>query len=379
MRFSDIIGQKSAIDSLRQAIDTDRLPHALLLSGDEGFGGLALAWATARYIMCEHRKDGEACGKCASCIQADKLIHPDLHFVYPVVNKASGTKSSTSEDYLPQWREALVSNPYLTLTEWTTSSAEANKQAQIFVTEAASIIHHLSTKPFSSDYRIMIIWLPEKMKEDAANKLLKIIEEPYEKTHFLLVTSQPDQIIGTIRSRSQRLNLQPIDEADLARALTERFQATEKQARDAARMSHGSFTEAVRLLRDDENGKFFFEKFCAMMRLSYARRLFDMKAWSDEMAALTREEQKSFLQYAQRLIRENFIMNFAVPELNYMTENERQFSERFSLYVNHNNVEGIMNELAMAENDILHNANSKMVFFDLSLKMIMLLKNAGNT
>ena len=289
MFFRDIAGQDIAVGKLRDAIDNNRLPHALLITGPEGTCGLALAWAAAQYILCQHKHDGEPCGECPECIQASKLGHPDLHWVYPLINKGgSGKEASVSEDFLSDWRTALMQNPNLNLQQWIKAQgSDENKQAHIFVSEAGSIIRTLSTKPYESDYRILILWLPEK----------------------------------------ERL--------------------------------------------------FFFEKFCAMMRLSYSRKLFEMKKWSEEMANLGRERQKGYLQYAQNLIRENYVMNLHQPELNYMKPDEETFSSRFSRFVNAHNVEGIMHELEVAENDVTLNVSSKMIFFDLSLKLIMLLK-AGN-
>ncbi len=351
MKFSEIIGQESAVRKLRDAIDKGKLPHALLITGPEGSGGLPLAHAAAQYIICQHRQNGEACGTCPECIQAQKLGHPDMHWVYPLINKGgSGKEASVSEDFLGDWRNAYLKNPYLTLPQWIREIvSDENKQAHIFVSEAGSIIRTLSTKPYESDYRIMVIWLPEKINEDAANKLLKIIEEPYEKTYFFLVSNDPDHIIGTIQSRVQRLQLAPIN-------------------------GEGNFVQPGIQQPDEEDRQYFFEKFCAMMRLSYARKLYDMKAWSDEMGALKRERAKNFLQYAQVLIRENYIMNLRHPELNYMKEDEEAFSQKFSRFVNAKNVDGIMKELEIAENDITLNVSGKMVFFDLSLKLIMLLK-----
>ena len=369
--FAEVIGQTEYNESIKSAIDNNRLPHALLISGNVGTGGLALAFAAAQYLMCPERKQADACGECPQCIQIEKLQHPDLHFIYPVIKKE---KETISTDYLSEWRDIFLKNKYLTLNDWVSSLGADNKQANIFVAEANNIVKELSTKPYESDYRVMIVWQPEKMREDAANKLLKIIEEPYEKTHFFFVSNDPEHIIGTILSRVQRINLPPIKDEDISEALTTRFGCEPQIANDYARMAHGNFIEALKLINEDEERKFFFEKFCAMMRLSYARRLFDMKDWSDEMASLSREKLKAFLQYSQNLIRENFIMNIQNPELNYMNNDERQFSTKFHLFVNEKNVEGIMEELAKAEKDIMQNVNEKMVFFDLSLKLIMLLK-----
>lgn len=375
--FDNIIGQKEYIASLRTAIDNNRLPHALLISGNEGTGGLALAYAAAQYLICPHRHDGDACGQCPQCLQLGKLQHPDVHFVFPVVRKKNQKEAPISLDYMGEWRNAFLNNHYLTLNEWTATSGEENKQAGIFVAEANNIIKTLSVKPFESDYRVMIIWLPEKMNEETANKLLKIIEEPNDMTHFFLVSQEPERIIGTIQSRVQRINLPPIADVDIQQALVSRFNCPQDKAIDYARMSHGSYVEALKLLNDDEERSFYFTKFCEMMRLSYAKKLFDMKEWSEEMSGIGRERQKAYLQYAQQMIRENFIMNFNTPSLNYLNESERTFSSRFHAFVNHNNVTGIMDELALAEKDIMQNVNAKMVFFDLSLKLIMLLKSAN--
>ena len=375
--FDNIIGQKEYIASLRTAIDNNRLPHALLISGNEGSGSLALAYAAAQYLICPHRHDGDACGQCPQCLQLGKLQHPDVHFVFPVVRKKNQKEAPISLDYMSEWRNAFLNNHYLTLNEWTATSGEENKQAGIFVAEANNIIKTLSVKPFESDYRVMIIWLPEKMNEETANKLLKIIEEPNDMTHFFLVSQEPERIIGTIQSRVQRINLPPIADVDIQQALVSRFNCPQDKAIDYARMSHGSYVEALKLLNDDEERSFYFTKFCEMMRLSYAKKLFDMKEWSEEMSGIGRERQKAYLQYAQQMIRENFIMNFNTPSLNYLNESERTFSSRFHAFVNHNNVNGIMDELALAEKDIMQNVNAKMVFFDLSLKLIMLLKSAN--
>ena len=350
MLFKDITGQQAAAQQLRDAIDNDRMPHALLISGREGSGALTLALTAAQYILCEnHTPDGEPCEHCPHCLQIHKLQHPDLHFAFPVVNRKgqSGDDSAVSLDYIAEWRDILLRRPDLTYTDWVKFISDEGKNAQIYKAEASSIIRILSTKPYESDKRVMIIWLPEKINETASNKLLKIIEEPYPKTFFLLVSNDPDRVLGTILSRCQRLNIPPLDPC----WMQPRIEPDERQ--------------------------YFFDKFCAMMRLSYMRRIFDMRDWSVEMAGLGRQRQQDFLQYAQSMIRENFILNVSMPEgqsVNYMDDQEAQFSSRFHLYVNHRNVEGIMNELAQAEKDIAQNGAAKIIFFDLSLKLIMLLK-----
>lgn len=350
MKFNEITGQSTAAQQLREAIDNDRMPHALMITGREGSGALSLALTAAQYLLCErHTSDGEPCEQCPHCLQVHRLQHPDLHFVFPVVNRKgqSGEDSATSEDYIAEWRDMLLRRPDMTYTDWVKYISDEGKNAQIFKNEATNIVRILSTKPMESDNRVMIIWLPEKINETASNKLLKIIEEPYPRTYFLLVSNNPDRVLGTIQSRCQRLNLQTLDPTWMKPHL------------------------------DEDERDYFFQKFCAMMRLSYMRKLYDMRDWSQEMAALGRQRQQDFLQYAQALIRENFILNVPAQGINYLEEDEAQFSTRFHLYVNHRNVEGIMEELALAEKDIQGNGSAKIIFFDLSLKLIMLLKN-GN-
>jgi DNA polymerase-3 subunit delta' len=377
MQFKDIIGQSAIVSRLRTSIDRGTLPHAVMLNGIEGTGGLAIAVATAQYLQCEDRHDGAPCGQCQSCRQYAKLVHPDLHFVYPTVNRGTSTSPSTSEDYLPEWREAFLANPYLTLSDWLQAIGADNKQGLINQADSATVIRHLTVKPYQSDYRVMIIWMPEKMNETAANKLLKLIEEPYERTHFFLVSCDANSVLGTIQSRTQRIQLPPLDEETIARTLTERQVCPPDVAQNIAHIAHGSWSRALSLISEGDERREMFDKFCAMMRLSYARKLYDMKEWSEDMAALGRERQKNYLQYAQQLIRENFILNYHQPQLNYLSADEAAFAARFSPFVNHSNVEGIMQELATAETDIAGNVSAKMVFFDLSLKLIMLLKKGG--
>lgn len=352
MQFKDIRGQKDAAQRLRDAIDNDRMPHALLISGREGSGALTLALTAAQYLLCDHHSpEGEPCEACRHCMQIHRLQHPDLHFVFPVVNRngQSGDNSAISDEYLAEWRDMLLRNPDVTYTEWVKFISDEGKNAQIYKNEAANIIKVLSTKPFESENRVMIIWLPEKINETASNKLLKIIEEPYPRTFFLLVSNDPDRVLGTIQSRCQRLNLPPLNPNWMQPTI------------------------------EEEEREYFFEKFCAMMRLSYMRKLFDMREWSVEMAGLGRQRQLDYLDYAQSMIRENFILNLgaSATSISYLRPDESQFSARFHLYVNHRNVEGIMDELAKAQKDIAQNSSAKIVFFDLSLKLIMLLKN-GN-
>jgi len=306
----------------------------------------------------------------------DKLVHPDLHFVYPVINKSKTTgRSTVSDEEITSWRETVLDKQYFSYEEWLSALDADNKQASIFVTESESILSKLSLKSVEGGYKIMIIWHAEKMNPQCANSLLKLLEEPPAGTVFILTTDTPEQMLETILSRTQRIDFRRIPEQEIASRLQgPGYQLDSDTAQKIAHLSGGSWLKAISTLRINTESEEFFDYFTQLMRLAYGRRLKDLKRWSDSIAAGGREWQKRFLAYCQRMIRENFICNFHIPELNYMTEQESQFSVKFAPYVNENNIIGLMDVLSDAQRDIEQNVNSKMVFFDLSLKTIMLMK-----
>ena len=373
MFFKDIIGQEEAKQKFILEVKEGRIPHAQLLCGPEGVGKLPLAIAYARYICCTDKGENDACGKCPSCIKFNKLVHPDLHFVYPVVKKKSG-KDVVSDDYISEWRSFILANPYFGLSHWLNEMGAENAQALIYAKESDEIVRKLSLKSSEGGYKVMIIWLPEKMHVVCANKLLKLLEEPPEKTVFLLISEAPELILQTILSRTQRLNIRKLDESSITEALQSKFGLQQQDAENVARLSNGSFVKAMETIHLSEDNKLFFELFVNLMRLSYQRKLREMKLWSEQVAAMGRERQKNFLEYCQRMIRENFIYNFRQRDLIYMSNEEMNFSSRFAPFVNERNVMGIMNELSVAQAHVEQNVNPKMIFFDFSLKMIVLLK-----
>ena len=371
MFFKDIIGHEEIKQSLIASVKSGHIAHAQLFAGPEGVGKMALALAYARYIQCTNRGEDDACGVCPSCIKHNKLMHLDFHFAFPVIKKSENTVSAM---YLEEWRRYLTAHPYPKLHDWLQEIGADNKQGAIFVSEADAIIDRLTVKPYESDYRIMLIWLPEKMNEQTSNKILKILEEPYEKTVFLLVSNDADSLLPTIRSRTQTITVRPVAEPVLAEALRRQYGVREDDATRIAHIANGNVLRALECLSTSDERERMLELFKNMMRYAYARKLKEMKAWSEEVAALGREQQKSFLQYAQQLIRENFIYNFHRPELSYMRQDEEQFASRFAPFVNMRNTPGIMEALELAEQHVTQNVNSKMIFFDLALRFIMLLK-----
>jgi DNA polymerase-3 subunit delta' len=384
MLFSEIIGQQEVKKRFIRTVIDHRIPHAQLLRGPEGVGKLGLAIAYAQFICCENRSKTDSCGVCPSCVKYKKLAHPDLHFVFPVIKPPSKT-SVVCDDFITEFRAIILDNLYFSVNEWYAKISGDAKQGMIYGNESEEIIRKLSLKTYESEYKVMIIWLPEKMNITCSNKLLKILEEPPEKTVFLLVSNEPDQVITTILSRTQHIQIPRLSEDEITTALlkNEEFEINKEDADYAAHIANGSYLNAIAVLNEGDENKLNFERFSLIMRLAWQvgnkkdhNSLKTLRKWSDEMAAATtgRERQKNFLSYSQRMTRENFILNIQQPELNYLTSLEDNFSQRFSAFINERNVEDIMSEFALAERQIEQNVNAKMIFFDLSLKIIMLLK-----
>lgn len=373
MFFRDVIGQEGIKHRLIQEVNEGRIPHARLFCGPEGVGKMPLAIAYARYLCCSRRTETDACGVCPSCVKFNKLVHPDVHFVFPIVNKAK-EKKEVCDDYLTEWRPFVTEHPYFNLNHWLKEINAENSQALIYAKESDEILKKLSLKSSEGGFKITIVWLPERLHEVCANKLLKLLEEPPEKTIFLLVSEAPELLLSTILSRTQRINVPKIDEADINRTLQERYHILPADSAAIAHLANGNFIKALETIHLNEENQLFFDLFVSLMRLSYQRKIREMKMWSEQVAGMGRERQKSFLGYCQRMIRENFVFNFHQRDLTYMTMNEQNFAVRFAPFVNERNVMGIMDELSEAQLHIEQNVNAKMVFFDFALKMIVLLK-----
>lgn len=383
MQFKDIIGQEAVKARLIQSVQEERIPHAQLLSGRSGIGKLQLAIAYAQYIACEHRTEKDSCGVCPSCLQYQKLQHPDLHFAFPIY-KAKAGKESVCNDFIQQWREILLERKYFDINDWYEKIGAESKQGVIYEAESGEILRKLSFKAFSGGYKAMIIWLPEKMNIACANKLLKILEEPAEKTLFLLVAEEPDMLLPTIISRTQLLKVPDLEEQEIATALRAHNEDIDiAYSIDLAHIANGSYLQAIKNAEQSQENNLHLDSFIQLMRNAYAvavkrdyNALVAMRKWSEKMATLPtgREGQKNFLQYAGRQVRENYIYNFGRHEMNYQTRAESEFSVRFSPYISDNNVAQIMEQLDLAQRQIEQNGSAKMIFFDLCLQMIVLIK-----
>ena len=381
MQFRDIIGQEEVKQQLRQAVRDGRIPHAQLFTGISGVGKLPLALAYAQYIACPNRTDEDSCGTCPTCLQYQKLQHPDLHFAFPIVK---GDAGDVCDDFMDKFRSMILSQPYFDIDDWYRYLGVEIKQGMIYEKESGEILRKLSLKSFGDGYKVMIIWLPEKMHVACANKLLKLLEEPPMKTVFLLISEQPELLLTTIVSRTQEVRVPRLTEAEIAEVLLrDHSDVSPSLAADIAHMSSGSYLTALKVVDENEGNSQNFNDFVALMRNAWLvgqkkdySALLQLRKWSLDMADsnLGREKQKAFLQYAQRQLRENYIYNFHCADMNYQTEAERNFSSKFAPFIHENNVERMMDELSKAEQQIAQNGNAKIIFFDLCLQMIVLVK-----
>ena len=375
MNFSQIPGQNDIKSKLLRSVKEERVSHAQLFSGPEGCGSMALALAYARYISCENRSDSDSCGICKSCVKYEKLIHPDLHFVFPVI-KGKKASDPVSDNYIEEWREFVKRSPYFSLNNWMDSIEVGNAQGMIFASEASEIIKKLSLKTFESDFKIMIIWLPEKMHQATSNKLLKMIEEPPEKTLFLLVSEEPDKVIPTILSRCQLVKIPAFNNHDIERYLLNRFQLDRVKAADISRVSNGNITRAIELCENEDSSLANLERFKSLMRFAWKRDIISLINWSEEIASTGREAQKNFISFSLRLLRENLMLSLDQMKNNlvYLTGNEADFSGKFHPSINQNNIYPLNEELNLVYSHIESNGNAKIIFLDLALKVTRLIR-----
>ena len=371
MKFSDVIGNKKAIEQIRKLVDVHHMPHALLLHGEPGVPKMALALATAQYIHCtNHTTGNDSCGYCSACVQHQTFNHADTYFSFPIVKKGN----STSDVFIEEWREFLTQNPVEDYGKWLEYLKSENSKPMIYVTESNSIIHKMSMAAFSSTFKVMIMWLPEKMNEECANKLLKIIEEPSPDSIFIFVSDNAKEILPTIISRLQRIELQKPSTEEIAEYLSRRYGIDFQDAMAIAAPADGNVSKAEESMKRGSEGELFHEEFVKLMRMAYVRDIKALKEWSEEIAGMMREKSCRFLNYASRMIRENFIYNFHMPQLNYLNRSEQAFSSKFAPFINSNNAEQMMEQFELASKHIRCNGNARLVLFDMAIKITILIK-----
>ena len=379
MRFADITGQEDLKRHLAQSVDAGRVSHAQLFTGLAGAGALALAVAYVQYLCCRHRRDGDSCGECPDCKQIAALAHPDLHLVFPV-NK-QGKKSGEvmrSDEFLPRFRELFTERGgYFSAQDWY-DRLDLGKtlKGMIAAREADEISRKLSFKSFEADYKTMLIWLPEAMNEEAANKILKILEEPWEKTLFLLVSEQPDRLLPTIISRTQEVAVPRIAPDVLEGVAHGQGIADPVKARNMARLAGGDLVELQHLVAGENDAlrKENFDLFCGLMRLSYNDKHLELVTWAEDAAQLSREQQRAFLRDASRLLRESYMLHAGIHEISYLWGEELAFCSKFAPFVGSQNIEPLIGEIESALAQISQNGNPTIVFTHFALAVSKMIK-----
>lgn len=369
MQFKDIVGQDAVKKHLIQTVKDERISHAQLFLGPEGSGSLALALAYAQFICCENKQTDDSCGECSSCRKYSKLVHPDLHFSYPFFAKH---KEDTALTFIEEWRKAFLANPYLGIDEWREQLSADNKQANINIAEAHSIIGKLSLKPFESEYKVLILWLPEYLEKEG-NALLKVIEEPSQKTLFLLVAQNQDQILNTIISRTQLVKIPKLKTQEIEGFLHHHKQVELEKAKQIAYLSNGNLQSALHLLNHQEND--YHELFLLWLRACWGNQGLTIVEYTEgDLAKMGRENQKNFLRYGINLMRECMLFISETPGLIHLPEKELEFISKFSQILNLAKAEAIAHELEKAHYHVERNANPKILFLDVSLKLVKILK-----
>lgn len=369
MQFKDIVGQETVKAHLIKTVKDGRISHAQLFLGPEGSGSLALAVAYAQYICCEQPSENDSCGECSSCRKYQKLVHPDLHFSYPFFAKH---KEDTALTFVEEWRASFLQNPYLGLDEWRNHLSADNKQANINIAECHSIIQKLSLKPFEAEYKVLIMWLPEYLEKEG-NALLKIIEEPAQKTLFLLVAQNQEQILNTIISRTQIVKIPKQSNADVCKFLVEKHQLSEEKAMQLAYLSNGNLQAALTFMTHEEND--YHDLLSNWLRACYGNQGLKLVAFvDDDFSKMGRENQKNLLRYGINLMRECMLFLAETPGLIHLSAKELEFISNFSKILNLAKAEAIANELEKAHYHIERNANPKILFLDVSLNLVKILK-----
>lgn len=374
MKFSDIPGHDDAKARLRQMADTDRLPHALLLEGPEGIGKLSLARAFVQYLHCQSRTpDGEPCGKCPACRQHESFNHVDTSYIFPVAKTDKMTNAPISEQFAEEWHEFLNEDIYVDFQKWTTVFGKKNARPTTYVAESIELLRRLSLTAVTSRYKVVIWWLPELMQLETANKLLKIIEEPFADTVFVLVSDRPRDILPTIYSRLQRIACRRLPDNIVAAEMQRRHGMAPDQAAAIAHLSLGSMLKAEQTFKESEFSRKALERFKQLMRLAYQRKVGELRKWAMDLTDEGRENEIAFYRYAIRMMRENFMFRFRIPELTYLNPEEQAFSTNFARFITEKNVERLIEVFEQAAVDISGNGNGKIINFDTAIKVIMLL------
>lgn len=374
MLFKDVIGQDEIKQQLIHAIQNNQVAHAQMFWGAEGGAALSLALAYAQYIHCENKQTSDACGKCAACVKCQKLIHPDLSFVFPVATTKKVSSKPVSKNFMEEWREFLGKHPYPSLSDWLGFIDAESKQANISVEESRHIIQQLSLKPFESEYKILVLWLPEYMNISAANAILKILEEPSPKTLFLLVSQNPNQLLATIISRVQAIQTAPVTDEEIAHYLKQRLQIESEKAEQIAYMADGSLNTALHLIDNTHHTQ--HDLFVEWMRACFKKSMEELVNLTDAFAKLSKDHQKSLLLYGLNVCREALVWKQGGEKLVRLSGKEYQFVQNFSKVLQVHNSTLLYEQFNEAVFHLERNASAKIVFLDISLHIIQIINPA---
>ncbi len=372
MQFKDIIGQDNFKEKLIHGVQKNNLRHAQLFTGAAGYGALGLSIAYAQYVLCLDKKKNDSCGTCSSCLKINKLQHPDLHFSFPTVQ----IESKTSNPFLSHWREQVKKNPYFTLFDWTQIIDIKGRQPIISVWESEDIQRKLTLTSYEGGYKVMIIWMADKMNSQCSNKILKILEEPPNKTIFLLVSQDNEILLDTIKSRCQILHLNRVDNAAIKLHLKTKYQLDQEQSESIASFSEGNIIKALELINIDEQEGSLCDDFIGLMRSSYKKNVVEMMNWAEDMAQIGKERQKLFLIYCSHMLRQCIIKNYGSIDHVKVSESELSFINKFSPFINGNNIREFMKSIDDAYYQLDRNANPKILFTLICFQSMRLLHKA---
>ena len=375
MQFKDVIGQSAIKQRLINSVRENHVSHAQLFLGPAGSGKLPLALAYAQYILCPNRTDTDSCGVCPTCQKMQKLAHPDLHFVVPTATTKKIKSNPESDLFMEEWREYVIQNQgYVDTSSWYSFLDVENKQGYMSVRDAASLLRKLSMKSYEGEYKIAIIWMAEKMRVDTANKLLKLLEEPPEKTVFLLIAEDAEELLATIKSRTVLVKIPAIEPAAIESALQTRLGCDPQQAHNAAMISEGNWLTACHSVKESEERKFFFTTFQQWMRLCFRADYVNLIKFSEEVKPIGREKQKELLDYGLRIVRNALLFNNNLAEIVMLPDDEKKFNANFAPFVNAANLSEIAALFDEAIRQIERNGNAQIIFTDVGFKMVGLLK-----
>lgn len=372
MYFKDIVGQKEIISNLIQDVKSQRIAHAQMFLGKPGYGTLHLALAFSRYILCENPSNEDACGKCNSCNQIDELQHPDIHFVFPVVQSIN----KTSDMHLTEWRKLLKDQPFFTEYDLLKKIDSAEKNPIISVHEASEIIRKLSLMAYQGSYKIIILFAVEKMNSDCSNKILKILEEPPKDSLFLLISEDADHVLPTIKSRTKRIHVPKLGKLEVSSYIKNYLKIDESLADSIAAFADGDMCHALEFVSEDETITEFRELFIQLMRCCYKKDVLQMLDWAEESSSLSKEKGKLFILYVLHMLRQSMIMNYLGPDHVAITKEEINFIEKFSPFINGKNIQSFMKSMDDAYYYLSRNANSKILFTQLSFQSMRYLHRA---